>query len=104
MFFGSVLLASACMETRRSTGDDCLKDDDCLSGVCFQLRCATAPPTVDAMAVADATGAPPSGSVPDATVVQDDATGGDDAAQAQDEEAADGGSSADVLTDSGGSG
>jgi hypothetical protein len=48
------VLAAGCMETRRSLGDDCLKNDDCLSGVCSQLRCASAPPTIDTPAVNDA--------------------------------------------------
>ena len=47
-------LASACMETRRSLGEDCLKNDDCLSGVCAQFLCASAPPTIDTPPVADA--------------------------------------------------
>jgi hypothetical protein len=41
------LLGNACLETRRSLGEDCLKDGDCQSGVCSQLRCAAAPPTTD---------------------------------------------------------
>jgi hypothetical protein len=48
------LLAGACMETRRSLGEDCLKDSDCLSGVCAQLVCAAAPPTTDTPPVAEA--------------------------------------------------
>jgi hypothetical protein len=36
------------METRRSLGEDCLKNDDCLSGVCSQLHCAASPPLIDA--------------------------------------------------------
>jgi hypothetical protein len=42
------LLGNACLETRRSLGEDCLKDGDCQSGVCSQLRCAATPPTTDA--------------------------------------------------------
>jgi hypothetical protein len=42
------LLGNACLETRRSLGEDCLKDDDCQSRICSQLRCAAAPPTTDA--------------------------------------------------------
>lgn len=38
----------ACMETRRSLGEDCLKNDDCLSGICSQLHCAASPPIIDA--------------------------------------------------------
>lgn len=36
-------LAGACAEWRGSLGQDCLRDDDCLSGVCAGLRCAPAP-------------------------------------------------------------
>ncbi len=53
--FGGIVLASACVETRRSLGEDCLKDDDCLSGVCSQLFCAALPPTIDAALSADVT-------------------------------------------------
>lgn len=54
-FFGGIVLSSACVETRRSLGEDCLKDDDCLSGVCSQLFCAALPPTIDAALFADVT-------------------------------------------------
>ncbi|MGA7124443.1 MAG: hypothetical protein WBY94_30355 [Polyangiaceae bacterium] len=50
---GGVTLFGGCVETRRSLGEDCLKDDDCLSGVCSQLVCAALPPTIDAALVAD---------------------------------------------------
>jgi hypothetical protein len=43
-----------CMETRRSLGEDCLKDQDCLSGTCLQLHCAAAQPTTDARAMTEA--------------------------------------------------
>lgn len=36
-----------CAETKRSLGDDCLKNEDCLSGICSQLRCGAAPPLLD---------------------------------------------------------
>jgi hypothetical protein len=51
--FEGVFLPGACVETRRSLGEDCLKDDDCLSGVCAQLHCAALPPTHDASLAAD---------------------------------------------------
>jgi hypothetical protein len=44
------------METQRSLGEDCLKDEDCLSGICSQLVCAALPPTIDAALFGD--GAP----------------------------------------------
>jgi hypothetical protein len=37
----------ACQLTSRALGEDCLKDQDCLSGICSQLRCAAAPPLLD---------------------------------------------------------
>jgi uncharacterized membrane protein YgcG len=46
---GALSLAYACAETKRSLGDECLKDQDCLSGICSQLVCAAAPPLIDAM-------------------------------------------------------
>jgi hypothetical protein len=47
--FSAVLLAlaacfSACAETRFGLGDDCLKDQDCLSGICSGGKCVAAPP------------------------------------------------------------
>jgi hypothetical protein len=56
--------AGACAETRRTNGQDCLKNDDCLSGVCSQLTCASAPPTTSVEATVDAS--PPEVSVSDA--------------------------------------
>jgi hypothetical protein len=40
----AMALASACVQTQRALGEDCLKDQDCLSGICSQLQCAAAPP------------------------------------------------------------
>ncbi len=51
----------ACTETRRPLGEDCLKSDDCLSGVCSGLKCVALPPLLD--------GAPER--VPDGAVVLD---------------------------------
>jgi hypothetical protein len=48
------LVSGACMETRRSLGEECLKDSDCLSGVCAQLVCVAAPSTTDTPAIAEA--------------------------------------------------
>jgi hypothetical protein len=33
----------ACGETRRPIGDECLRDDDCLSSVCSNRTCVSAP-------------------------------------------------------------
>ena len=43
----AVLALFACAETRRPLGEDCLKNGDCLSGVCTGLKCASAPPLLD---------------------------------------------------------
>jgi hypothetical protein len=46
-------LAQACAESRRSLGDECLKSQDCLSGICSQFACAAPPPTLDTEENAD---------------------------------------------------
>src|SRR5258708_4511238 len=51
---GAAVLANACMETRRALGEDCLKDDDCLSGLCSQLRCAGRAQTFDTPVISEA--------------------------------------------------
>jgi hypothetical protein len=48
VFFLFVGMLGACAETRRTTGEDCLKADDCLSRVCSSQRCTAAPPLLDA--------------------------------------------------------
>lgn len=50
----STALATACAESKRSLGEDCLKDQDCLSGMCVQLHCGAAPEYTDAMTESDA--------------------------------------------------
>ncbi len=37
---------AACGETRRPIGDECLRDDDCLSGACANRTCVSAPTLV----------------------------------------------------------
>jgi hypothetical protein len=49
---GAIALAGACVQTQRALGEDCLKDQDCLSGICSQLQCAAAPPLLDGAAQA----------------------------------------------------
>ncbi|MBX3190130.1 MAG: hypothetical protein KF819_24095 [Labilithrix sp.] len=39
-------LVAACGETRRPIGDECLRSDDCLSGVCSLRTCVAAPTLV----------------------------------------------------------
>jgi hypothetical protein len=41
---------ASCAEDRRSEGEDCLKDSDCLSGICASLKCAYEPPVEDGQA------------------------------------------------------
>ena len=42
-------LAYACAETKRSLGDECIKSEDCLSGICSAFVCSATPPLIDAM-------------------------------------------------------
>ena len=39
-------LANGCGETRRGTGEECLRNDDCLSGVCSARVCVGSSPQV----------------------------------------------------------
>lgn len=43
----SALFLAACGETRRPIGDECLRSDDCLSGVCSSRTCVAAPTLVN---------------------------------------------------------
>lgn len=49
-----VALGLACGETRRPIGEECLRDDDCLSGACSNRTCVSAPTLVTGAA-----GSPP---------------------------------------------
>jgi hypothetical protein len=53
MLIVPVGLLGGCVETRRANGEACLKDQDCLTGICSQLVCAAAPPTTNVQANAD---------------------------------------------------
>jgi hypothetical protein len=73
--------------TSRGLGEDCLKDQDCLSGICSQLKCAAAPPlidggipqyTPDTGAPQDSTAPPPDTGAPEAAI--DTGTGMPDSA------------------------
>src|SRR5882672_703398 len=91
-------IGGACADWRRSPGEDCLKDQDCLSGVCLQLRCAATPPYLDARVsereaaadVAQSPDAPVEAAVAADTAVEEsggndgpiEASGGDAAADA----------------------
>ncbi len=46
-----LLVLGACTESRRTIGEDCLKADDCLSGVCSSQKCTAAPPLLDATVI-----------------------------------------------------
>ena len=37
-------VVAACGETRRPIGDECVRDEDCLSGTCSARTCVSAPP------------------------------------------------------------
>jgi len=41
-----LLALSACGETRLPIGDECLRDEDCLSGICSARVCVAAPTLV----------------------------------------------------------
>ena len=45
-----VTLAYACAQARRTNGEECLKSEDCLSGVCVQLVCGSNGPLTNEMA------------------------------------------------------
>jgi hypothetical protein len=45
-------LAGGCSPSQRALGEECLKDQDCLSGICSQLQCAAEPPLLDGAASA----------------------------------------------------
>lgn len=42
-----VLVSASCTDARGAFGEQCLKDRDCLSGICAQQLCAAAPPLLD---------------------------------------------------------
>lgn len=46
-------VAAACVPSPRGNGDACLKDQDCLSGICADALCRAAPTLLDAEATAD---------------------------------------------------
>jgi hypothetical protein len=62
-----------CGETRRPIGDECLRGDDCLSGVCSDRICVAAPTLVTGA------GGPPAEELPRVPIVDGgptDAAGG----------------------------
>jgi len=45
----AVGILAACTDVRRAQGDDCLKNQDCVSGICTQFVCSGPAPLLDAM-------------------------------------------------------
>jgi hypothetical protein len=78
----------ACVELEGSLGSDCIKGQDCQSGVCSQLHCVAVPPLLDAepgpdAADAEADGqATPPPSVDGSSMTGRDATSPTDATSA----------------------
>lgn len=64
------LFVLACTDTRRGLGEQCLKSEDCVSGLCVAQACASEPPLLTG------TSTPPAEAGPDATV-EADASGSD---------------------------
>jgi hypothetical protein len=88
------------METRLSLGEECLKDDQCLSGICSQLHCAAPPSTIDAQVMlADAGVDATSDGLPETTSSE---AGSNGVAEAASETSAE--TSGDVDLDGGGPG
>jgi hypothetical protein len=87
---GAAILIAACSEGRGSLGDDCMKDQDCLSGVCTALRCVAAPSVLDG-------GLPPTeaSTIPEAAA--DGAQSQRDVMAAPDGETSEGASAADSV-------
>ena len=62
----SLSLAFACATTKRAPGEECLKSEDCLSGICSQLVCAAAPPLTSSEDNNTEAGAADTGPAPEA--------------------------------------
>ena len=60
-------VALGCAQTKRALGDECLKSEDCLSGICSQLLCAASPPLTSSQDNAEA-GSADTGPTPEASV------------------------------------
>ncbi len=54
---------AACGETRRPIGEECLRSDDCLSGVCSDRTCVAAPTLITGA------GPPPNDELPRVPIV-----------------------------------
>ena len=64
----AVGVAAACTPSPRANGESCLKNDDCLSGVCTSSVCVSAPTILDAEVSGD-------GSLLDSSTAGDGSTG-----------------------------
>lgn len=53
-FLTVLALAAACSVSRRANGEACLKDEDCVSGICSSQVCVSAPTLLDAAVDAEA--------------------------------------------------
>ncbi len=87
-------VVAACVEQQGSLGADCLKNQDCQSGVCSQLRCVAVSPLLDAGFGPDAADATADGAEPpgdDGSAPGLDATGPSDAPPGADVVGPDGG-------------
>lgn len=90
---GALSLAYACVETKRSLGTECIKSEDCLSGICSQFLCAAAPPLTDTMANAEA-GEVDTGTAGETSTLADTGSGVDTGTSSGGPEAGDGASEA----------
>ena len=75
--FAAGWLASGCSPSQRALGEECLKDQDCLSGHCSQLQCAAQPPILE-----DAASAPMSDAALSEGAAFDGVAGGDGSQEA----------------------
>jgi hypothetical protein len=75
-FIAFAAVASACGETRRSLGEDCIRSEDCLSNLCASAKCSSDPPLLD--------GSPPPDTEAGADVTTDADAGSDAASEASD--------------------
>jgi hypothetical protein len=87
-----VSIAVACAETRRALGDQCIKSEDCLSGLCSDFECTATYPTTNSEDNAE-TGAVETGPTPEASpeaapeASGDDSSGGSEGGDAPSEAA-----------------
>jgi hypothetical protein len=66
---GALVLAAGCANVDRGLGDPCIRNEDCLSGVCAGQQCVASPALFDATpvdtGVDSTTDAPPADAAPD---------------------------------------